>query len=210
MPSDTKGWIKISSIGFFVSYAVAASLGLAFPSQISAFTQAFINLLGGAKGRVWTDQQLFLYVFTWNTMVVLIILGMGVLALSFAYPVSFGFFVGLTAGTWCYRRRVPFNPWTLAMVPWGTHGWIEVTYIILASAITMKIGLGMFGIRNARDLLKYMFSIPRPIPGWKQTTKPMLKRVITLYLCLIIPAVAFGACFEAYITDLIFRWFYPA
>ncbi|MFB0504627.1 MAG: stage II sporulation protein M [Candidatus Bathyarchaeia archaeon] len=209
-PSDTKGWIKISTIGFLVSYVVATSLGLAFPSYVSFFTQTFINFLGGAKGGIWTNEQIFWHVLTWNTMVVFIILAMGVLALSFTYPVSFGFFVGLTAGTWCYRHGVPFNPWTLVMIPWGTHGWIEATYMILASGITMKIGTEIYGIRNRRDLLKHILSSPRPVPGWKNTIRPALKRTIILYLCLIIPAVAFGAFFEAYITEFIFDWFYPA
>ena len=209
-PSDTKGWIKISTIGFLVSYVVATSLGLAFPSYVSFFTQTFINFLGGAKGGIWTSEQIFWHVLTWNTMVVFIILAMGVLALSFTYPVSFGLFVGLTAGTWCYRHGVPFNPWTLVMIPWGTHGWIETTYMILASGITMKIGTEIYGIRNRRDLLKHILSSPRPILGWKQTIKPMLKRTIVLYLCLIIPVVVFGAFFEAYITEFIFDWFYPA
>ena len=208
--SDVKGWIKVATIVFFAAYAVTTSLGLAFPSQIGWFTQAFINFLGGAKGGVWSNEQIFWYVFTWNTIVVFIILGMGALALSFAYPMSFGFFVGLSAGTWCYRHGVSFNPWTLIMVPWGVHGWIEATYMILASGVTMKIGTEVFGIRNRRDLVKHMFSSPRPIKGWKQTIKPILKKVSILYLCLIIPAVAFGAFFEAYITDLIFQWFYPA
>jgi len=207
---DTKGWIKISTIGFLVSYVSTTCLGLAFPSNVSWFTQAFINFLGGAKGGIWTNEQIFWHVLTWNTMVVFIILAMGVFALSFTYPVSFGFFVGLTAGTWCYRHGVPFNLWTLVMIPWGTHGWIEAAYTILASGITMKIGTEMFGIRNRRDLLKHMFSSPRPISGWKQTIKPVLKRTIILYLCLIVPAVAFGAFFEAYITDFIFHRFYPA
>ena len=208
--SGVKSWIKVATIGFFAAYAVTTSLGLAFPSQIGWFTQAFITFLGGAKGGVWSNEQIFWYVFTWNTIVVFIILGMGVLALSFAYPISFGFFVGLTAGTWCYRHGVSFNPWTLIMVPWGVHGWIEATYMILASGVTMKIGTEMFGIKNRQDLVKHMFSSPRPIKGWKQTIKPILKKVSILYLCLIIPAVAFGAFFEAYITDLIFQWFYPA
>jgi len=208
--SDIKRWIKISAVGFFMSYAITTSLGLAFPSQISWFTQAIINFLGGAKGGVWTSEQIFWHVVTWNIIVIFVILAMGVLALSFAYPVSFGFFVGLTAGTWCYRHGVSFNPWTLIMVPWGVHGWIEAIYMILASGITMKIGTEMFGIRNRQDLVKHMFSSPRPISGWKQTIKPILKNVSILYLCLIIPAVVFGAFFEAYITDLIFQWFYPA
>jgi len=208
--SDIKSWIKISMIGFFVSYAIATSLGLTFPSQIGWFIQTYIQFLGGAKGGVWTSEQIFWYVFAWNTIVVFIILGMGVLALSFAYPISFGFFVGLSAGTWCYRHGVSFNPWTLIMVPWGTHGWIEATYMIFASAITMRIGIKIFGIRNRQHLVKHMFSSPHPISGWKKTIKPMLKNVCILYLCLIIPAVAFGAFFEAYITDLIFYWFYPA
>jgi len=128
--SDVKSWIKVATIGFFAAYAVNTSLGLSFPSQIGWFTQAFINFLGGAKGGVWSHKQIFWYVFTWNTIVVFIILGMGVLALSFAYPISFGFFVELSAGTWCYRHGIPFNPWTLTMVPWGVHGWIEATYMI--------------------------------------------------------------------------------
>lgn len=184
-------------------------MGWAFPGQIGGFTQAFIDFLGGAKGGVWSSEQIFWYVFTWNTIVVFIILVMGVLALSFTYPVTFGFFVGLTAGTWCYRHGTPFNLWTLVMVPWGVHGWIEATYIIIASGITMKIGTEMFEIRNRHDLTKHMFSTPRPVAGWKQMMKPVLKRVCVLYLCLIIPAVIFGAIFEAYITDLIFHWFYP-
>ncbi len=208
--SDIRSWIRVATIGFFTAYAVTTSLGLAFPSQIGWFTQAFINFLGGAKGGVWSNEQIFWYVFTWNTIVVFIILGMGVLALSFAYPISFGFFVGLSAGTWCYRHGVSFNPWTLIMVPWGVHGWIEATYMILASGVTMKIGTEMYGIRNRQDLVKHMFSSPRPISGWKQTIKPILKKVSVVYLCLIIPAVAFGAFFESYITDLIFQWFYPA
>jgi len=207
--SDVKGWIKVATIVFFAAYAVTTSLGLAFPSQIGWFTQAFINFLGGAKGGVWSNEQIFWYVFTWNTIVVFIILGMGALALSFAYPMSFGFFVGLSAGTWCYRHGVSFNPWTLIMVPWGVHGWIEATYMILASGVTMKIGTEMFGIKNRQDLVKHMFSSPRPIKGWKQTIRPILKKVSILYLCLIIPAVAFGAFFEAYITNLVFQWFYP-
>ena len=209
-PFDTKGWIKVSSIGFFASYAIAAILGLAFPSQISGLTQAYIKFLGGSKGWIWTNEQIFWYVLGWNTLVVCIILVMGILALSFAYPISFGFFVGLIAGTWCYRRGVPFNPWTLVMIPWGTHGWIEVAYIIFASSITMKIGIEMFGIKNRSDHFKHMLSTPRPIHGWKQTSKPIMKKALILYLCVIIPAVVFGAFFEAYITSLIFYWFYPA
>jgi len=149
-------------------------------------------------------------VLAWNTVAVSIILVMGVLALSFAYPIWFGFFVGLTAGTWCYRHGVPFNPWTLIMIPWGTHGWIEIAYIIFASSISMRIGIEMFGIKDRRGHFKHMFSSPRPLPGWRQTVKPIMKRVLTLYLCVIIPAVVFGAFFEAYITSLIFDWFYPA
>jgi len=209
-PFNTKNWIKISAIGFFTSYVIAIILGLAFPAQISWFTQAIINFLGGAKGGIWTSDQIFKYVFTWNIIVVFLILIMGVLALSFTYPVSFGFFVGLTAGTWCYRHGLAFNPWTLVMVPWGIHGWIEATYSIVASGITMKIGTEIFGIRTRQDLFKHMFSSPHPISGWRRRIKPMLKRILVLYLCLIIPAVTFGAFFEAYITDLIFRWFYPA
>jgi len=91
----------------------------------------------------------------------------------------------------------------------GTHGWIEVAYMILASSITMEIGTETFGIRNRRDLVKHMFSTPRPIRDWKQRIKSVLKRVVMLYLCLVMPAVAAGAFFEAYVTDLIFRWFYP-
>jgi uncharacterized membrane protein SpoIIM required for sporulation len=204
-----KDWAKVSSIGFFASYATAGILGLAFPNQTSGLTQAFIRFLGGAKGGIWTSDQIFWYVLGWNSLVVCIILVMGVLALSFAYPISFGFFVGLTAGTWCYRRGVPFNPWTLVMIPWGTHGWIEVAYIIFASSITMKIGIEIFGIRNRGHHLKHMFSTPRPVPGWKETSKPILKRVLILYLCVIMPAVVFGAFFEAYVTSLIYYWFYP-
>jgi len=208
--SDVRSWIKVATIGFLSAYAVTTSLGLAFPSQIGWITQAFINFLGGARGGVWSHEQIFWYVFTWNTIVVFIILGMGALALSFAYPISFGFFVGLSAGTWCYRHGIPFNLWTLVMVPWGVHGWIEATYMILASGVTMKIGTEMFGIRNRQDLVKHMLSSPRPTSGWKQTIKPIFRKVSILYLCLIIPAVAFGAFFEAYISDLIFQWFYPA
>jgi len=207
--SSVKSWIKISAIGFFISYAITTVLGLVFPSQVGWFAQTYINFLGGAKGGVWTGEQVFWYVITWNTVVVLIILGMGFLALSFTYPIWFGFFVGLVAGTWCYRHGVPFNPWTLIMIPWGTHGWIEVAYMILASSITMEIGTETFGIRNRRDLVKHMFSTPRPIRDWKQRIKSVLKRVVMLYLCLVMPAVAAGAFFEAYVTDLIFRWFYP-
>jgi uncharacterized membrane protein SpoIIM required for sporulation len=128
---------------------------------------------------------------------------MGVLALSFAYP-KFGLFVGLTAGTWCYRRGVSFNPWTLLMIPWRTHGWIEVAYIIFASGIAMKIGIEMFGIRNRSDHFKHMLSTPQPILGWKQTSKPILKKVLILCLCVIMPAVVFGAFFEAYINQFDF------
>lgn len=210
LPSGTKGWIKISTIGFFASYAITTSLGLVFPSQAGWLAQAFINLLGGARGGIWTNEQIFRYVLAWNTVVVFIILGMGVLALSFAYPISFGFFVGLTAGTWCFRHEVPFNPWTLVMIPWGVHGWIEASYIIYTSGISMKIGVEAFGISNRQDLVRHMFSSPGPIAGWKQVIKPTLKKVLTLYLVLVIPVVAFGAFFEAYITGLIFHWFYPA
>jgi len=200
-----------STIGFFVSYVATTSLGLAFPSHVSSFTQAFINFLGGAKGGIWTNERIFWHVLAWNTIVVLIILIMGVVALSFTYPLYFGFFVGLTAGTWCHRHGVPFNLWTLAMIPWGVHGWIEATYMILASGIAMKIGIEMFGIRGRKDLLRHMFSSSsRPVPRWKEKVKPVLKKAIILYLCIVIPAVAFGAFFEAYITDWIFRWFYPA
>lgn len=209
-PFDTKGWVKVSSIGFSVSYAVTALLGLAFPSQTSGLTQAFIKFLGGSKGGIWTSDQIFWYVLGWNALVVCIILVMGILALSFAYPISFGFFVGLTAGTWCYRHGVPFNPWTLVMIPWGTHGWIEVVYMIFASSITMKIGIEIFGIRNRGDHLKHMLSAPRPVLGWSETSKPILKRVLILYLCIVMPAVIFGAFFEAYITSLIYHWFYPS
>ena len=204
-----KGWIKFSSIGFFASYAIAAMLGLAFPSHTGGLTEAFIRFLGGSKGGIWTSDQIFWYVLAWNTLVVCIIFVMGVLALSFAYPISFGFFVGFTAGTWCYRHGVPFNPWTLAMIPWGTHGWMEAAYMIFASGITMRIGIEIFGIRNRSDHLKHMFSTPRPIPRWKETSKPILKRVLILYLCVIMPAVVFGAFFEAYVTSLIYCWFYP-
>lgn len=206
-PSDTKGWIKISTMGFFVSYVATTCLGLAFPSSVSWFTQAFINFLGGAKGGLWTNDQIFWHVLTWNMMAVFIILVMGILALSFTYPVYFGIFVGLVAGTWCYRHGIPLNPWTLVMVPWGVHGWIEATYMILASGITMRIGTEMFGIRNRRDLLRHMFSSARPIPGWKERVRPLLKRVIILYLCIIMPAVAFGAFFEGYMIDIIFHLF---
>jgi len=209
-PFETKGWIKVSSIGFFASYAIAVILGLAFPDQIGGLTQAYIRFLGGSKGGIWTSEQIFWYVLGWNTLVVCIILVMGVLALSFAYPISFGFFVGLTAGTWCYRHGVPFTPWTLVMIPWGTHGWIEVAYIIFASSIAMKIGIEMFGIRSRSEHLKHMFSTPRPTPNWKQNSKPIMKRVLILYLCVIMPAVVFGAFFEAYVTSLILHWFYPA
>jgi len=208
-PFDTKGWVKVSLVGFLASYATTAVLGLAFPSQTSGLTQAFIEFLGGSKGGIWTSDQIFWYVLCWNTIVVCIILVMGVLALSFAYPVSFGFFVGLTAGTWCFRHGVPFNPWTLVMIPWGTHGWIEVAYIIFASSITMKIGIEMFGIRSRSDHFRHMFSTPRPIPRWKEAAKPTLKRVLILYLCVVMPAVVFGAFFEAYVTSSIFYWFYP-
>jgi len=208
-PFDTKGWVKVSLVGFLASYATTAVLGLAFPSQTSGLTQAFIEFLGGSKGGIWTSDQIFWYVLCWNTIVVCIILVMGVLALSFAYPLSFGFFVGLTAGTWCFRHGVPFNPWTLVMIPWGTHGWIEVAYIIFASSITMKIGIEMFGIRSRSDHFRHMFSTPRPIPRWKEAAKPTLKRVLILYLCVVMPAVVFGAFFEAYVTSSIFYWFYP-
>lgn len=151
-------------------------------------------MLGGAKGGIWTNEQIFWHVLTWNMMSVFIILVMGILALSFTYPVYFGLFVGLTSGTWCYRHGVPFNPWTLVMIPWGVHGWIEAIYMILASGISMKIGTEMFGIRGRRDLLRHMFSSSsRPIPGWKEKIKRVFKRAIILYLCIIIPAVAFGA-----------------
>jgi len=209
-PPDTKHWIKTSAIGFLTSYAVATSLGFAFPHQIGSLTQALINFLGGAKGGIWTSEQILWHVFIWNTVAVFIILAMGVLALSFAYPISFGLFTGLVAGTWCYRHGVAFNPWTLIMVPWGVHGWIEATYMIVASGISMKIGAEMYGIRNRRDLLKHIFSSPRPLKNWKQTIKPTTKRVLVLYISLIIPAVAFGAFFEAYMTDMIFQRFYPA
>lgn len=205
-----KGWIKVSSIGFFASYAITTILGLAFPNQIGGLAQAFIRFLGGSKSGIWTSEQIFWYVLGWNTLVVCIILVMGVLALSFAYPISFGFFVGLTAGTWCYRHGVPFNPWTLLMIPWGTHGWIEVAYIIFASSITMNIGIEMFGIRNRSDHFKHMLSTPRPILGWKQASKPIMKKALILYLWAIIPAVVSGAFFEAYMTSLIIYWFYPA
>lgn len=157
---------------------------------------------------IWTNEQIFWYALGWNTLVVYVILVTGILALSFVYPISFGFFVGLTAGTWCYG--VPFNPWTLVMIPWGTHGWIEVAYIIFASSTTMKIGIEMFGIKNRSDHFKHMLSALRPVPCWKQTSKPIMKKVLILYLCVIIPAVVFGAFFEAYVTSLIFYWFYPA
>ena len=206
---DTKGWIKVTLIVFFASYTIGAVLGLAFPSQASGLTEAFIRFLGGSKGGIWTSDQIFWYVLGWNTLVVCVILVMGVLALSFAYPISFGFFVGLTAGTWCYRHGVPFNPWTLLMIPWGTHGWIEVAYMIFASSVTMRVGIEIFGIRNRSDHFKQMFSTPRPIPCWKETSKPILKRVLILYLCVIMPAVVLGAFFEAYVTSLIYYWFYP-
>jgi len=74
----------------------------------------------------------------------------------------------------------------------------------------MKIGIEMFGIKNRSDHFKHMLSTPRPIHGWKQTSKPIMKKALILYLCVIIPAVIFGAFFEAYITSLIFYWFYPA
>jgi len=37
-----KGWIRVSSIGFLASYAIAAVLALAFPSHTSGLTQPFI------------------------------------------------------------------------------------------------------------------------------------------------------------------------
>ena len=207
--SETKGWIKVSAVGFLASYAFTTSLGFAFPSQIGGLAQAFIDFLGGARGGIWMNEQIFWHVLVWNMLVVCIILVMGFLALSFTYPISFGFFVGLTAGTWSYRHGVSFNPWTLIMVPWGIHGWIEAAYMIFASGITMKIGIEAFGIKNRKDLMKHVFSTPRPIPSWKQLIKPILKNVFINYLCLVIPAVVFGAFFEAYVTDLIFRIFYP-
>jgi len=74
----------------------------------------------------------------------------------------------------------------------------------------MKIGIKMFGIRNGKEHFKHLLSLPRPIPEWKQTVKPILKKVLALYLCAVMLAVVFGAFFEAYITSLIFNWFYPA
>lgn len=82
--------------------------------------------------------------------------------------------------------------------------------MIFASGITMKIGIEAFGIKNRKDLVKHVFSTPRPIPGWKQLIKPVLKGVFIRYLCLVVPAVVFGAFFEAYVTDLILHWFYPS
>lgn len=82
--------------------------------------------------------------------------------------------------------------------------------MIFASSITMKIGVEMFGIRSRSDHLKHMLSTPRPMPRWKETSKPILKRVLILYLCVIMPAVVFGAFFESYVTSLIFYWFYPS
>lgn len=207
--SDVKKWIKISTIGFFTSYSITTGLGMVFPSQLGWFIQAYITFLGGAKGGVWTSEQIFWHVLAWNTMVIFIILAMGVLALSFTYPLTFGVFVGLTAGTWCYRHGVSFNPWALIMVPWGTHGWIEVAYMIFASGITMKIGTEMYGIKDRHALIKHMFSAQRPVSGWKQAIKPILKEVLKYYACIVIPAVVFGAFFEAYLTDIIFQSFYP-
>ena len=207
--SDVKKWIKISTIGFFASYSITTGLGVVFSSQLSWIIQGFINFLGGAKGGIWTNERIFWHVLTWNTIVVFIILVMGVLALSFTYPINFGVFVGLTAGTWCHRHGVPLNPWTLIMVPWGIHGRIEAAYIIFASGITMKIGTAMYGIRSRHDLIKHMFSAQRPISGWKQTIKPILNEAHKYYLYVVIPAVVFGAFFEAYLTDIIFKSFYP-
>jgi len=70
-------------------------------------TEAFIRFLGWFKGGIWTSDQIFSYVPGWNVLVVCIILVIGILALSFAYPISYGFFVSLAAGTWCYCHSLP-------------------------------------------------------------------------------------------------------
>lgn len=75
--SEAKGWIKVSAVGFLASYAFSTSLGFAFPSQIGGLIQAFIDFLGGAKGGIWTNEQIFWHVLIWNMLVVCVILGMG-------------------------------------------------------------------------------------------------------------------------------------